>query len=65
MIADKWYGKAAEQGDVAAQFYLGMCYENGYGLDKNDKEAAKWYAKAEAQGSPSARQALKRLREKK
>ena len=38
--------KAAEQGDAQAQFKLGICYFNGYGIDKDFKEATYWYRKA-------------------
>ena len=27
--AAEWYQKAAEQGDVQAQYNLGVCYDNG------------------------------------
>lgn len=44
----------AEQGNADAQFYLGVLYENGYGVAKNDKEAVKWYRKAAEQGDTAA-----------
>jgi uncharacterized protein len=39
----------AEQGDADAQFYLGVMYENGQGVLRNDAEAMKWYRKAAEQ----------------
>jgi len=33
----------AETGDDIAQYYLGSCYAEGKGIEKNLREAAKWY----------------------
>ena len=46
----KWYRKAAEQGHSSAQFNLGVCYQQGYGVEVDSKEAVKWYRKAAEQG---------------
>ena len=46
--------RAAEQGDVIAQFGLGWMYGNGYGVPKNDREAVKWYRLAAEQGDVTA-----------
>lgn len=35
---------AAEQGDVAASYVRGRCYDEGWGIESNKTEAAKWYA---------------------
>ena len=41
------YTKCAELGNVEAQRYLGICYENGdCGFEKDQTEAIKWYEKA-------------------
>ena len=40
------YHKAAEQGDVTAQYYLGRSYETGQSVPKDHKMAAQWYRKA-------------------
>ena len=53
--------KAAEHGDAMAQFSLGVCYQNGWGVGKDTDEAAKWYRKAAEQGYALAREALKEL----
>ena len=50
MEAVKWYRKAAEQGNAAAQANLGYCYQNGQGVVQDYDEAVKWYRKAAAQG---------------
>ena len=42
--------KAADQGDAAAQFRLGLAYRTGRGVEKSDEEAARWYQKAADQG---------------
>jgi len=46
--------KAAEQGDVDAQYTLGTLYENGLGVKQDDAEAVKWYLKAAEQGDARA-----------
>ncbi|HEY0610848.1 MAG TPA: tetratricopeptide repeat protein, partial [Chitinophaga sp.] len=45
---------AAESGHKRAQFYLGTCYDNGLGVDKDIPEAFKWYMKAARQGHPDS-----------
>jgi uncharacterized protein len=44
----------AEQGDADAQFHLGVMYESGQGVLRNDVEAIKWYRKAAEQGDAVA-----------
>jgi TPR repeat protein len=48
--------KAAEQGEAAAQYHLGVQYANGRGVRKNEKEAAHWYRKALSKGDASTRE---------
>ena len=43
--------QAAEQNYAKAQYVLGICYENGYGVEKNREEAREWYTKAAEQGN--------------
>ena len=38
----KWYRRAAEQGDAAAESNLGGMYEDGKGVPEEWVEAAKW-----------------------
>lgn len=52
--AVKWYHKAAEKGSADAQFYLGMCYINGKGVEQDYTEAMKWLCKAAEQGDAGA-----------
>jgi TPR repeat protein len=44
----------AEQGDVLAQYGLGLLYHKGRGVPQDDVQARKWYGKAAAQGLPKA-----------
>ena len=40
--AAKWYRKAAEQGNAAAQSILGMMYSSGLGVPKDEMDALAW-----------------------
>jgi len=42
----KWFRKAAEAGNVDAEFELGTRYEAGEGVEQNYVEAAYWYRRA-------------------
>lgn len=44
----------AEQGDVQAQFTLGLSYSTGSGLPQDQTQAAKWYLRAADQEHPLA-----------
>lgn len=50
-----WYRKAAEQGDAAAQVWLGALYAKGVeGVPVNHHESFEWYSKAAEQGYAEA-----------
>jgi len=50
-----WLEKAANQGYSSAQFLLGVCYRNGYGIpERNAKLAVKLFYQAATQGHPGA-----------
>ena len=53
-----WFSKAANQGDVSAQRYLGEIYETGYGVPQDYKQAVAWYSKAANQGELAAQWSL-------
>jgi len=53
--AAEFMRKAAEMGDVIAKYNLGVFYENGIGVAKDDNMAVLWFAVA-AQGGESAAQ---------
>ena len=52
--AYKSFLAAAKEGHIDSQFNVGVMYEQGIGVAKNDKEAVFWYRKAAAQGSSAA-----------
>ena len=41
--------KAAAQNHADAQFCIGICYANGYGVELSHEKAVEWYMKAAAQ----------------
>ena len=41
--AVQWYQRAAEQGDAAAQYNLGMVYAQGQGVPRDNARAYFWY----------------------
>ncbi len=54
----RWYLKAADQGNVKAQYALGYMYYTGEGVPQNLNEAFSWYHKAADQGDAKAQYAL-------
>ena len=44
----------AEQGDVQAQYNLGIMYETGRGVPQDETEAVRWYRLAAEQGDAEA-----------
>jgi TPR repeat protein len=46
--------KSAATNDLAAQFYLAVCYQYGIGTEKSDPDAFKMYRKAAERGLPDA-----------
>jgi hypothetical protein len=54
----QWYRKAAEQGDAAAQYNLGVMYFEGHGVPKDETEAVKWWRKGAEQGDAGAQHNL-------
>ncbi len=62
--AVKWYSKAAEQGHVDAQNWLGDLYQDGIFVPQDDAEATKWYSKAAKQGDAKAQSKLDEMKDK-
>lgn len=58
--AEKWFTRAAKQGNLKAQLNLGSMYSNGRGVKKDLKKAEKWYKEAARQGNEYARDWLKK-----
>ena len=54
---------ANAKGHMKAPRYIGLCYENGYGVKPDAKEAAKWYEKAFSRGDITSTYYLGRLYE--
>jgi hypothetical protein len=57
--AVEWYRKAAEQDEPAAQYSLGLMYDQGTGVPRNLSEATRWYRLAAKNGDPDARAVLR------
>ena len=55
------FHKAADNGNVNSEYYLGVMYENGYGVPKDFSTAIQWYKKAALHEHILAKQALGRL----
>ena len=49
---------SAEQDDDLGQLWLGYCYQNGFGVDRDAAEARYWYRLSAAQGNASAKKRL-------
>ncbi len=49
---------AAKQGIADMQYCLGVCYQFGYGVEKNEAQAVYWWRKAAKQGYADAQYAL-------
>ena len=45
-----WYRKSAEQGDALAQCFIGICYIEGCGVERDINAAKYWLNKSAAQG---------------
>ena len=48
--AARWFLKAANLGDPAAQTYLGYLYMRGEGMPRDEKQALQWFQRAAADG---------------
>lgn len=60
---DQGIQSAAESGDAAAQYRLGLMYEEGKGVRQDDASALRWYRKSAVQGNPDAQYRLGRIYE--
>src|SRR6478752_2185377 len=48
------YTELSNQGDRTAQLQLGLMYEEGRGVPKNNQKAVRWYTVASSQGDPES-----------
>jgi len=53
-MAVRWLWMAAKQGYDKAEFALGECYQEGWGVDQSSEKAAEWFRKAATKGYPRA-----------
>jgi TPR repeat protein len=59
-----WWTKAAEQGEVRAQLWLGVFYEHGQnGVERDYLQAFKWLSMAAKQGQPDGQVTLGQMYE--
>jgi localization factor PodJL len=54
--AVKWFSQAADRGVMDSQFNLGVLYQGGSGVEKNNIDAYVWFSIAAAQGDKVAGQ---------
>jgi len=57
-VALEKFKPLAEDGNVVAQFNLGVMYRQGQGVPQDDKEAVAWWSKAAEQGHVEAQDNL-------
>jgi TPR repeat protein len=53
-LAATFFRHAAQQGDVAAKFKLGLMYAQGRGVQQDDVKAYKWFALTIAASKPGS-----------
>ena len=61
----QWATKAAAQGHAGAQYYLGICHEEGRDVARSSAKAKEWYGKAAKQGHGAAQNNLTVILEEK
>ena len=59
--AVRWYRKATTKGNTEATYRLGLCYEKGHGVQKDNKTALLWYNTAAKQGNQEAQKRLNEI----
>jgi hypothetical protein len=50
----EWLKAQADNGNVVAQSNLGVCYDNGTGVERNEQESVRWYRLDSDQGDIDA-----------
>lgn len=53
-----WWHKAAANNDSVAQYRIAKCYEQGFGVEQNNKAALEWCTKAAENGNDKAQNTL-------
>jgi len=62
--AAKWYFQAASKGNAEAQYSLGVLFQTGKGVERNDKEALYWMNEAARNGHEAAQTYIKAVKKK-
>jgi TPR repeat protein len=58
IMAMTWYKSAAEQGEPMGMYNVGLLYQAGQGVDRDDAQALDWFRKSAAKGYASAMHAI-------
>jgi TPR repeat protein len=53
-VAAEWHTRAASKGLANAQYHMGLLYERGEGVPRDEAAAARWYRQAAQQGEAAA-----------
>lgn len=53
-LAEEWYRKAIDAGNVEAMVNLAYCYEYGLGVERDEAQAEEWYQRAADAGNADA-----------
>jgi TPR repeat protein len=61
--AAEWFRRAGTQGHAGAQYDLGLVYYNGWGVDRDPRQALGWINEAAKNGHPQAQETLQKFRE--
>ena len=60
-----WFHQAARVGHMSAQYYLGLLFLAGNGVQQSKANAEMWFGKAAAQGHSEAKRAIQDVKSKK
>ena len=60
-IAARWFGEAADAGNVSAEIEYAIRLFNGKGVPQDEAAAARWFQRAAQAGNPIAQNRLARI----
>lgn len=55
VLAVHWYSCGAKQNDANAQYFLGLMFDKGHGVERSDTLAYKWLNLAASHAPPAVR----------
>jgi TPR repeat protein len=55
------FKELARKGDAEAMYYLGMMYYEGWGVERDEKQAVEWWKRADRRGSLDAKYMLQTI----